>query len=396
MVRLPDARGRALGALCLTEIVSWGTLYYAFPVLLGPITAETGWSATATVGAFSTGAIVSAVTGIAVGRLIDARGPRSVMTTGSVLGVVALLAVAAAPTLPWFYLAWALAGVAQAATFYPPAFAAITGWYGERRLRPLTTVTLVAGFASTVFAPVTAALAGHLTWRGTYVVLAVVLGVVTIPLHLLLLTPPWRPSDSSGRSGASGTATEEIEHARSVVRSARFVVLAVVMTAAGFGLYAATINLVPLLESRGASLGTAALGLGLVGVGQVAGRLVFGPLSRATSPGGRVTVVVVVGGACVVVLGLLPGPVGLLVAVAVAAGAARGLHTLLQASVVSDRWGTASFGRINGVFSAPTTVAVALAPAGGVVLAGLLGGFGPAFVVLGALAVVSGVVAFRL
>jgi MFS family permease len=397
MVRVPDARGRALAALCVTEITSWGTLYYAFPVLLGPISADTGWSTTATVGAFSTGAVVSAASGIVVGRSIDSRGPRPVMTIGSVVGVCALLAVAAAPSLPWFYLAWALAGVGQAATFYPPAFAAITGWYGEARLRPLTTVTLVAGFASTVFAPVTAALVGHLTWRGSYVVLALVLGVVTIPLHLLLLTPPWRSVGSEAGSGARpGPSVEEAGRARSVVRSARFVVLAVVMTASGFALYAATINLVPLLVGRGASLSTAALGLGLVGVGQVAGRLVFGPLCRLTSPGGRVTVVAVVGGVGVVVLGLLPGPVALLVAVGVAAGAARGLHTLLQASAVSDRWGTASFGRINGVFSAPTTVAVALAPAGGVVLAALVGGFGTAFVVLGAVAVVVGLVALRL
>ncbi|MCD2192432.1 MFS transporter [Actinomycetospora endophytica] len=388
---LPDARGRALAALCVTEISSWGTLYYAFPVLLGPITADTGWSATAAVGAFSTGAVVSAGTGILVGRLIDSYGPRPVMTTGSVLGVLALLAVSAAPSLPWFYLAWALGGVAQAATFYPPAFAAITRWYGEARLRALTTVTLVAGFASTVFAPLTAFLVGHLSWRGSYVVLAVVFGVVTIPLHLFLLTPPWSRS-----SGGSGPSAEEAERARSVVRSGRFVVLAVVMTVAGFGLYAATINVVPLLVSRGAPLSTAALGLGLVGVGQVSGRLVFGPLCRATTPGGRVTLVIVVGGMCVVLLGLLPGPVGVLIAVGIAAGAARGLHTLLQASAVSDRWGTASFGRINGVFSAPLTVAVAPAPAGGVVLAGLVGGFGTAFVVLGAVAVVAGVVALRL
>jgi MFS family permease len=394
---LPDARGRAVAALCVTEITSWGTLYYAFPVLLGPITAETGWSATATVGAFSAGALVSAGAGIAVGRLIDAHGPRPVMTTGSVLGVLALLAVAAAPSLPWFYLAWALGGVAQAATLYPPAFAAITGWFGDARLRPLTTVTLVGGLASTAFAPLTAALASHLTWRGSYVVLAVILGVVTVPIHLLLLTPRWtRPSGTAAASDASGASGAEAGRARTVVRSPRFVVLAIVMTTTGFGLYAATINLVPLLVGRGASLSTAALGLGLVGVGQVSGRLVFGPLCRVTSPGGRVTVVVVVGGACVAALGLLPGPVGLLVAVAIAAGAARGLHTLLQASVVSDRWGTSSFGRINGVFSAPMTVAVALAPAGGVVLAGLVGGFGPAFVVLGAVAALAGVVAVRL
>src|SRR3978361_2409887 len=107
MVRVPDAKGRALAALCVTEVVSWGALYYAFPVLLGPITVEAGWSATATVGAFSTGAVVSAGTGIVVGRLIDRRGPRLVMTAGSVVGVGGLLAGAAAPSLPWVYPAWA-------------------------------------------------------------------------------------------------------------------------------------------------------------------------------------------------------------------------------------------------------------------------------------------------
>ncbi len=388
MARLPDARGRALAALCLTEIVSWGALYYAFPVLLGPITAETGWSATATVGAFSFGAIVSAVTGVAVGRLIDRYGPRPVMTTGSVVGALSLVGVASSPTLPWFYLAWAVAGVGQAATFYPPAFAAITGWYGEDRLRPLTTVTLVAGFASTVFAPLTALLVENLSWRVSYLVLALVVAVVTVPLHAVFLTVPWsgRPSGDSGAD----------EAARSVIRSGRFVGLAVVMAVAGFGLYAATINLVGLLVGRGASLGLASVGLGLIGAGQVAGRLFFAPLSRRTGPGTRIGIVVGVGGLLVAAAGLTPGPIPLIIAIAVLAGACRGMHTLLQASAVSDRWGVRSFGRINGVFSAPTTVGVALAPAGGVLVAELVGGFPSGYVVLGALAVVAGLVALRL
>jgi MFS family permease len=180
-----------------------------------------------------------------------------------------------------------------------------------------------------------------------------------------------------------------------VVRSARFVLLAIVMTAAGFGLYAATINLVGLLVARGASLGLASVGLGLIGAGQVAGRLFFAPLSRRTSPATRIGVVVGVGGLLVVAAGLTPGPVGLVIAIAVLAGACRGMHTLLQASAVSDRWGTASFGRVNGVFSAPTTVGVALAPAGGVLVAELVGGFPAGYVVLGCLAVAAGLVALR-
>ncbi|WP_433783581.1 MFS transporter [Actinomycetospora sp. CA-101289] len=373
-----DARTRALAALCVTEIVSWGVLYYAFPVLVGAISADTGWSVGAATGAFSVGALVSAGAGIVVGRVIDSRGPRVVMTTGSVLGVLATLAIAGAPSLPLFYAAWALAGLGQAATFYPPAFAALTGWYGDERVRALTTLTLVAGFSSTVFAPLTAALLGPLGWRGTFLVLAGVLAVITIPLHALLLTPPWRRQD---RTAASDGA--DADHARGVLRSPRFVLVTVVLTVGAFGLYATTINLIPLLVGRGLDLGLAALALGLTGAGQVLGRLTFVPLVRASTPQVRVAVVLLLGSAGVVALALVPGPAPLLVAFAVVAGAGRGLHTLLQASTVADRWGTRAFGRINGVFSAPVTLAVALAPAGGVAVAALVGGFPTMFLVLG-------------
>ncbi|GHB78058.1 hypothetical protein GCM10010377_80320 [Streptomyces viridiviolaceus] len=76
----------ALPALCATQIVSWGIIYYAFPVLNRQITAATGWLAGATTAAFSLGLVVSALAGIRVGRILDRRGPRTVMTTGSVLG----------------------------------------------------------------------------------------------------------------------------------------------------------------------------------------------------------------------------------------------------------------------------------------------------------------------
>lgn len=83
-------RRAALPALCATQITSWGIVYYAFPVLNPRIVADTGWSATATTGAFSAALIVSALAGIPVGRILDHRGPRTVMTTGSVVGGVRL------------------------------------------------------------------------------------------------------------------------------------------------------------------------------------------------------------------------------------------------------------------------------------------------------------------
>lgn len=116
----------ALPALCITQITSWGVVYYAFPVLNPAITADTGWSPAATTAAFSTALLISAVAGIPIGRILDARGPRALMTAGSLLAVVSVLIIAYAPNLPAFAAGWILAGVAMAATFYQPAFAALT------------------------------------------------------------------------------------------------------------------------------------------------------------------------------------------------------------------------------------------------------------------------------
>lgn len=374
-------RRRALAALCVTEITSWGVLYYAFPVMLSSLTRDTGWSTATAMAAFSTGAVASALAGVLVGRLIDRHGPRPVMTTGSVLGVAAAVSIAVAPGLPVFFAAWVLAGLAQSAVLYQPAFTAITGWYGPDRVRALTTVTLAAGFASTIFAPLTAVLLDQLTWRGTYLVLAAVLAVVTIPLHALCLTPPWpaRARDRAREERVRHT------HARSVVRSRTFITLTVAMTFAAFGAYAATVNLVPLLTSRGMGTHLAAVALGLCGAGQVAGRLGFPRLTACTTPRTRVAVVLAACAVTIVVLGILPGPGTALIAVAVLAGAARGLFTLLQATTIADRWGTRSFGHINGIFTAPITIAIAVAPGGGALLARLTGGYPASYALLAAM-----------
>lgn len=142
-----DGRGRALAGLCLTQIIGWGVLYYAFPVALAAIAADTGWSETAATAAFSTGLLVSAVAGIPIGRLLDLRGPRPVMTGGSVVAVPALILVVLAPNPAVFFAGWILAGLATAAAFYPAAFAALTRWYGPDRVRALTVLTLAGGRA---------------------------------------------------------------------------------------------------------------------------------------------------------------------------------------------------------------------------------------------------------
>jgi predicted MFS family arabinose efflux permease len=365
-----------LVALCMSVTVSYGVLYYAFTVLAPAIAAGTGWSATAVTAAFSAGSLTGALTGIAVGRVLQRRGPRLVMTVGSVLGAVALAVVALAPTYPVFVLGWLLVGLASAGTFYPPAFAALTYWYGAGRVRAITTLTLVAGFASTIFAPLTAALGEWFGWRDTYLILAALLFVVTAPAHALTLRLPWRHDARATHPRAD----------RDVLTSRTFVLMAVSGTLASLAMYASIVNLVPLLLHHGLSLQLAAWVLGLSGAGQVAGRLAYPALDRWLSPNARSAGVMGVMGVTLTALAVLPGPALVLVLVAVLGGAARGLFTLVGATLVSDHWGAHRYAAINGVYHAPKGVAAALAPAFGAGVAAVTGGYPAMFGVLAALA----------
>ncbi|HET6358336.1 MFS transporter [Streptomyces sp.] len=373
----------ALPALCATQVTGWGIVYYAFPVLLPHLTADTGWSTSAATAAFSAALLVSAVAGIPVGRILDRRGPRAVMTAGSLLAVAAVLTVALAPDLYVFTLGWLMAGVGMAATFYQPAFAAVTRWWGPDRVRALTVVTLVGGLASTVFAPLTATLADHLSWRATYAVLAVILAAVTVPAHALALRAPWPPAPPA----APTTGRTPI------ARSRPFLLLALAFTVSGFAMHAVVFGLVPLLSERGADPSTAAWALGLGGAGQTLGRTLYATLARRTGVTTRTATLIAAGGATTAALALVPGPIPLLILLAVLAGVVRGNLTLLHATAVTDRWGTAHYGGLSALLAAPATVAAALAPWAGAALAGSTGGYDGLFLVLALASAVAAVVA---
>lgn len=377
---------RALLVLCLTEITSWGILFYAFPVLVGDIATDTGWSATALTAAFSAGQLVAALAGIPVGRWLDRHGPRGAMTAGSLLGAPALALVALAPNLAWFSAGWLLIGVAMGAVLYPPAFAALTRWHGPDRVRALTALTLAGGLASTVFAPLTAILSARLDWRGTYLVLAVMLAVITVPAHWFGLRLPW-PADHS-----SEPAHKHSNAPGPIARSPAFLALAVSLGIAGFASFAVVVTLVPLLTERGIGTGTAAIALGLGGVGQVVSRIGYSAFAARTSVRTRTTVIVLAIAVTTALLGVFTTAAAL-ITVAVLAGMARGVFTLIQATAITDRWGTAHYGRLTGLLSAPLTVTMALAPFGGTALAAAVGGYSAAFLTLGVFAAAAALLA---
>jgi MFS family permease len=387
-VRAPVPR-RVLIALCATQITSWGALFYALPVLLGEITSDTGWSTAAVMGAFSAGLAASALAGIAIGHLLDRRGPRLVMTAGSVTAALAVVAIATAPNLWWFTAAWILAGIAQSAVLYKPAFAAITTWYGPRRVQALTILTLAGGLASTVFAPLTAYLTGHLDWRGVYLTLAVILAAVTIPAHAIALDPPW-PATHRMPNREDGAAPESDR--KQIIASPTFIALAAAIALAAFAMSTSNLYLVPLMTGRGMDTATAAWALGLCGAGQLLGRIAYAPIAIRTGPTTRAVAILAIGAATTLATALIAEPVALIFTAVILLGAARGAFTLLDATAVTDRWGPRGYATLHGILSAPATTAIALSPWAGAHLAAWTGGNPQMFALLAALTATAAVI----
>ena len=383
--RLWHGLDRVVAILCITEIVSWGALYYSLPTATAAIQADTGWSAVSITAAFSAGLILSALVGVVVGRMLDRIGPRIVMTPGSLIALAGIGLLSSAPSLPVFLAGWLVIGVAQAAVLYQPAFTVIGRHYGTARDKPMLLLTLAGGLASTIFVPITSLLLSVLDWRSTYLVLGLVLAVITVPLHLLLPADPavMAPNTPVPKEGRAA-----------IVRTRQFILLVVGVTALTFSAYAVTLNLIPLFAERGYTAEFAAIGFALVGIGQVIGRIGLIALNRYIPARLRPAAV---GAAIVVVLALfavVDGPEILLGTAAVIAGAARGALTLVQATAIAERWGTSRLGSLNGLFGAPVTAATALAPVAGVIAGTVAGSYAVAAAVFAAIALAGAVLVY--
>ena len=202
-----------VGALSITETISWGILYYAFAVFLLPMQRELGYSAAQLTGAFSLALLVSAVAGIAVGRHLDRHSPRTVMTAGSVAGVLLVVAWSQVHGLLAFYALWIGIGVVMAAVLYEPAFTVLAKWFPRsvERRRAMTAMTLAGALASFIFLPLAQALIDAYGWRDALLVLAAILALGPFPLHAVAL----RKAPAGGRRRAPTPSTSAGEALRS-------------------------------------------------------------------------------------------------------------------------------------------------------------------------------------
>lgn len=363
-------------ALGITETISWGVLNYSFVAYLGPISAEMGWSRGDTTAAFSVSLLVSGLTAIPVGRWLDKHGPRVLMTAGSIAGVLLVIAWSRVTSLLQLYVVFALIGVSAAATLYDPAFATATRWFEKHRVRAITLITLMAGFASTIFIPLATRLIEIQGWRQSLLTLAAILAVGTIAPHALLLRsrpedlglqPDGVTAESAPVTGAYGKpAAERTSLAPGVsfgdaLRHASFRWLVVAFMLVTLSTLAIGVHILPYLEDRGYDAATAATLTGLIGAMQVGARLLIAPIGQRTSPHLFAAAIFALQPLSVLVLLLVRSTAGVWLFV-VLFGAQRGLSTIARPALLADLYGRRQFASIAGVLQFATSLAQAAAP----------------------------------
>jgi predicted MFS family arabinose efflux permease len=265
------------------------------------------------------------------------------------------------------YLVFLGLGIAMAMTLYDPATAVIVSWFDpDRRARAILAMIVVAGFASTIFLPLTGLLVDRYGWRDALLVLAAIYAAVGVPLHLLVVR---RAPTAPARAARSVAAVRIARH------DVRFWCLAVAFVAHAAAMSAMTVHLVGFLAANGHPATFAAMVAGLLGVLSVTGRLVLTGARRRLRLTTVVAVVFTTQALAALALPLVAGSRAGAVAGVVAFGIGFGVASLAAPALLADRYGTTGYATIAGTLATPVTLAKATAPLGAAALFAATGNY---------------------
>lgn len=359
-------------ALAITETFSYGIIFYAFQVFITPMQEQMGWSLAQVSGASSLALLVSGFVTLPVGIWLDKHGARLLMTIASILATLLLIAWSFVETLPLLYAIWVLLGFTMAMLFYDPAFVVVANWFNQRRGLALAVVTFVAGFASTIFLPLADYLLHLVGWRSAILILAILYGVVTIPLHGFVLRR--RPEDMGLNLDGKIADTIDSEAidtplpqknitASDAIRSRSFFLLTLAFGLIALAAKAMRYHFIPYAITTGIDASTAAWLAGLIGVTQVLGRVIFAPIEMRFSS--RTVALFTMATIAISFIALIISQslifVGSFVLIF---GAGVGAMTLVRPLILGELYGRSHYGRINSVMSFTMIFVLTIAPIG--------------------------------
>ena len=257
--------------MSLAQLVTWGSVFYTFALLMEPLEQELGMSRAQVSLGFSLALLAEGLLAFPIGRLIDRGFDRWVMAGGSLWVGLCLMLHSQIDSLWSFYAIWTALGAGLAATLYTPAFAVVTRRFPQDFRRAIITMTFLGGLASTVFIPLSAWLISELGWRQALLCLAALQFLLCLPIHAVVLRKPMpaleRPVALPGDAPVAGL--RHFIMSAPFLSIATFVMLMMAVTAA------LPPHLVSMLRESGLSEAWAIAIPASIGLLQVVGRLLL-------------------------------------------------------------------------------------------------------------------------
>ncbi len=355
------SRRRLVAALAVTQTVGYGALIQSFAVLLVPMSSDLDVSRTAVTAAATISTLVGALAAYPVGAALDRYGGRVLMTGGSAVGVVGVLLWSASTDLATLYTAFVLIGLGLALSTYEAAFAVlVAATDAAHRDTAIIVVSLVTGFATSLYYPLAGWLEVQVGWRDALLVLAGSLALVAVPLHWWAV--PGRAAHTRQVTGRGGTRMRE-----AMGRPTFWLLLASFVIQAGVT-SAFLLVMVSYFRDAGHAAAVAVSLPVAVGVLQLLSRLALGPLARRFGMGRVSAACFGFQGLGLIALPLAGTSIGWTVLCLAGFGMGYGVSVVARPAIVADTFGVARFASILALMTVP----MALSRAGTPLLATLL------------------------
>lgn len=357
----PDHRHdrRMVGWLSLGQLITWGSIFYAFALLMEPVERELGLTRAQSSLAFSLALLVDGLVAYPVGRWIDRGHERLVMTGGSLLIAAGFGLHAFVGGIASFYAVWMLLGAGLSCTSYSPVFAVVTRRYPLDFRRAIITLTFLGGLASTVFIPLASWLVDALGWRGATGVLGALHLAVCAPLHALVLRHAPR-----ALAPVHGRQEEAVDLGR-LMRSPPYLLVTVFVVGMMAVMGALPPHMVSLLREAQMPPAWVILVPAAHGVIQVFGRalLYFFEHRFDLHLANRLIPLMIPLGLVALLASLAAGgSIGLALAFVVLWGLGNGMLTIVKGTAVAQYVSRAQVGTLNGAMGLPMALARAAAP----------------------------------
>jgi sugar phosphate permease len=345
-------------------LISWGSIFYTYALLMEPVERELGLDRVQMSLAFSLALLVEGLLAYTVGRWIDRGHERCVMVGGSLLAALCLGLHRVVESAAGFYALWMGLGAAMACVLYSPVFAVVTRRFPADFRRAIITLTFLGGLASTVFIPVGDWLIARVGWRDALTWLAALHLLVCAPLHLVLLRDA--PVRITGASHSDGHKQPQSDGVHALLRSPGFLMIGafmVLMTAATASLPA---HMISLLREHGLPQAWVIAVPALIGAFQVLGRLVLFVFERhfdVHKANRMIPALIPVG-----LLALLVSPwlgaahQGVVVLFVVLFGMGNGMLTIVKGTAMAQYVSQQHVAALNGALGLPLALARSAAP----------------------------------